>query len=165
MKSCMKKLLYSLLCLVAASVFSGCQRYPYLYYYVQVTNAEGENLLCDSLAPGMINVYDLKFKRVYGDSVFTFVMPNPSDSVTPDSLRGSNEYANFVKGNRVHFCVFSDAKLGIKLEECPKVVIYWPDGKSDTLQIDNPLGAMESPDYYVNGKKVKSENSFITIVK
>lgn len=183
----MKRLITIALAATFICVFYSCQRYPYLSYYIKVVDKNGNSVLDTVSAPGKINVNDLWFEVITGDyrdtlrvtgdeeeytaEADTTAMDEEGDSTvaySEETAAESHEYQYEVKFNnydRPHLWANTSIPIGIELAKCPVFVIHWTDGKTDSLQIDNEAGTLADPVYYVNGKKVKSEDQFITIVK
>ncbi len=67
--------------------------------------------------------------------------------------------------DRPHIFINADARIGVELEECPTLVIRWPNGTKDCLKVANPQGTLRDPEYYINNKKVKDDKGFIKIIK
>lgn len=166
------KFFYICILTLATCLFTACQRYPYLYYYVMVQDKEGNNLLCDSTAQGMINVHDIEFECHYSpDSINVFkIKPAATDSIDSSSADSTYtydvSYAEFMKYDNTHIMIDASAPIGVKLEECPMLIIKWPDSSRDTLQIDNKNGTFSEPKYYINGVKQSTiDKYFIVITK
>lgn len=189
----MKKILVLSFAAVIACMLVSCQRYPFLSYYIQVQNDQGINMLDTTSGPGKINVNDLWFEVIAGnmrdslkvtsdeDASSDVIAASDTDSLTEDvdsvvvdSIAQTElvqrvfpfEFnVKFNNYSRPHLFVSTSVGIGTKLEDCPVFIIHWTDGKPDSLQIDNHNGTMGSPKYYVNGKKVKDQDQFITIKK
>lgn len=159
----MKKLLFLSILIIVACSFTGCQRYPWLTYYIVVEDKNGNNLLTDSAEAGKINISDVWFER-HGEMV------NDTSIVLDTHIKDEVDtagtcYASYQKGyTPEHIMVDASASIGVKLEECPKLIAHWPDGSVDTLQIDNANGTMSDPEYYVNGKKVKCRGEHMLVI-
>lgn len=170
--------------ILAAILFSACQRYPELFYYITVQDAEGRNILAENDAAGKINVNDIVFERVYSDTTLVFHVAkdegttadstNPaSDDLDPGSVSayGKDSTFHYAKAQyqsysaTPHLWINGDVPIGVKLDECPPLLIHWPDGTCDTLQIENPNGTWGSVKYYINHKRVKDHDDFINITK
>lgn len=174
----MKKLLTIAFAAAIISMLYSCQRYPYISYYIKVVDQNGNNKLDTVSRPGKINVNDLWFEVIAGEFRDTLgITPYDEDytaaadstvagnGVTPPENYQFPYIIKFCNFDRPHLWVSTSAPIGIELAQCPVFVIHWTDGSTDSLQIDNGMGTLSDPDYYVNGKKVKSEEEFITIVK
>lgn len=181
----MKKLLTLALAATLMCMFYSCQRYPYLSYYIKVVDPAGNSILDTVSGPGKINVNDLWFEVIAGNFCDTLgITPYDEDyaavadtmDLESDSTAAGKEVTlpenyqfpyviKFCNFDRPHLWVSTSVPIGMELAQCPVFVIHWTDGTTDSLQIDNEMGTLADPDYYVNGKKVKSEDGFITIVK
>lgn len=159
----MKNLLLLGLLVTVACTFIGCQRYPWLSYYIVVEDKNGNNLLTDSAEAGKININDVWFERHGAMVNDTSIVLN---IYTKDEVDTAGTcYATYQKGYTTeHIMVDASASIGVKLEECPQLIAHWPDGSVDTMLIDNANGTMGDPVYYINGKKVKCRDEHYLVI-